>query len=614
MRRSSSLSCAVAVVSALSLASVVRPADPIPEHLAALRLQGPVLIESEPGWTIEQRMREYHVRGVSVAYCSTGTIRWAEGYGFADAQNSAPVTPETLFQAGSISKPVAAAGVMRQVDAGKMVLDRDVNEYLRSWKLPANELTRKRPVTLERILSHSAGLTVHGFPGYGAGMPLPTLPQILDGEPPANTAAVRVDVEPGSKFRYSGGGYTIAQLALADTLGEPFPALLERTVLRPAGMERSSYEQPLPPERLAQAATGYRADGSELPGKRHTYPEMAAAGLWTTPSDLCRFAMSIQRSLRGEEGALLSRAAAERMTTPFSGEAGLGFFMTTQGANVHFGHYGADEGFQAILVASRDRGYAAAVMVNSDNGVQLGDEILRGIAEREGWAGYLPEPQLNLSLPPAERAALVGRYRVNGDEAFDIGLRDGELMGRTVGAPPFALFQVAPDELARRERRTRYNLQRDAAGVTAIQVINPALGDTPEEAVLAPRMAAGERLPSDWLAAGDIAGAVAAYRKLFATSPQDAGVAEGHLNRLGYELAGHQEIAKALAVLELNTELYPDSANTYDSLAEITLASGDRVRALALYRKVLEVLPRDPAVANRELLRSNAEAKIRELS
>jgi CubicO group peptidase (beta-lactamase class C family) len=575
-----------------------------------------VLIEGEPGWTIEQRMRELNVHGVSVAACADGVVRWAEGYGLADVSNRAPVTPETLFQAGSISKPVAAAGVMKQVEAGKLAVDRDVNSYLRSWKLPGNELTKRRPVTLERILSHSAGLTVHGFPGYGPDEALPTLSQVLDGKPPANTAAVRVDIEPGSRYRYSGGGYTIAQLALVDTLGEPFPAILERTVLRPAGMERSTYEQPLPPERVARAAAGYRADGSEVPGKRHVYPEMAAAGLWTTPSDLCRFAMSVQRSLRGEPGSLLSRASAERMTTKFSGDAGLGFFIETRGSEITFGHDGADEGFQALLVASRDHGYAGAVMVNSDNGVRLGVEILRGIAEREGWTGYLPAPLPNLGTSATERAALAGRYRTSGDEAFAIADRDGELVGETPTRPEFTLFQVAPGELARRDRLTRYSFQREGERVESIRVTNPGQGETPAETIVARRMVEGERLPSDWLAAGELDKAVAAYRQLFGAEPKDAGVAEARLNQLGYELAGRKETAKALAVLRLNTELYPDSANTYDSLAEVTLRSGDRTGALELYRKVIEVLPRDKAARPdvRESLRANAEAKIRELS
>lgn len=608
------LALGLGTMAAAGAAAAAAP-DVLPQHLAALRLHGPVLIAGDTGWPLEARMRELEVRGVSVAVCGEDEIRWAESWGVGDLESGAPVTPETLFQAGSISKPVAAAGVLRQVEAGELALDLDVNEYLRSWKLPGNELTRTRPVTLERILSHGAGLTVHGFPGYAVGEAVPTVPQVLDGAPPANTPAVRVDLEPGSRFRYSGGGYTIAQLALTDTLGEPFPELLERTVLRPAGMSHSTYEQPLPPAELARAAAGYRRDGSEVPGKRHTYPEMAAAGLWTTPTDLCRFAMAIQRSRRGEPGALLGRAMAERMTTPMTGEAGLGFFVESHRGEVYFSHGGADEGFQALLIASRDRPFAAAVMVNSDNGIRLAHEIVRGIARRDGWPGYLPEPLPDIPLTGAEVEALTGRYRIHADEAFELVAADGRLEIRSPLGDRATLFQVAPGELARRNRQTRYRVEREGGRVSGLVVTDPAEGDAPEERVAAQRMAEGERLPSDWLAAGEPERAAAAYRRLYAERPDDEAVAESRLNRFGYELAARGEIAQALVVLELNTELYPTSANTYDSLAEITLESGDRERALALYRKVLDVLPLDDTAAadHENRLRANAGAKIREL-
>lgn len=586
----------------------------LPPHLAALRLHGPVRIAGEPAATLEQRMRELDVHGVSVAACANGEIRWAEAYGLADVEAGTPATPKTLFQAGSISKPVAATGVMREVQAGRLALDRDVNTYLKSWKLPGNALTKRHPVTLERILSHSAGLTVHGFPGYAPGAAIPTLPQILDGQPPANTAAVRVDFEPGSRFRYSGGGTTIAQLVLSDMAGQPFPELLDRLVLAPAGMRDSSFEQPLPPGTLERAAAGYRRDGSAVPGKRHIYPEMAAAGLWTTPSDLCRFAMSIQRSLRGEEGALLGKALAERMTTAVSGDAGLGFFVERHGSTVTFGHGGADEGFQAMLLASRDHGYAGAVMVNSDNGVRLAVEILRGIAEREEWNGFLPPPLQLVAMGESDLAALAGRYRIHGDEALEVAVRGNRLFGRTPLAPEFALFPVAGGELARRDVLTRYRIL--SGGDAALEVVEPEEGEDPEERSVAPRMAPGDRLPSDLLAAGDVAGAIDAYRKLFGAAPKDRGVSEDRLNAMGYRLAGEDEAVKALAVLRLNAELYPTSTNTYDSLAEVTLQSGDHAGALALYRKVLEVIPRDRATESglKDRLRANAEAKIRELT
>src|SRR5713226_7121154 len=274
-----SLACALSALAAG--ASETRPRE-----LDRLRLLPPVVLKGEKGYSLEERMRHYKVEAVSVAVIRDFRVLWTEARGFADREAKEPATTRTLFQAGSISKPVTASGVLREVEAGKLLLDRDVNEYLKSWKLPENEFTAKQKVTLERILSHSAGLTVHGFPGYAAGGPVPTVPQLLDGVPPANTAAVRVEFEPGTKWQYSGGGYTIAQLVMTDTLQKSFPELMRELVLAPAGMAHSTYEQPLPPERLGLAAVGYRTNGAPLPGKRHTYPEMAAAGLWTTSEDL----------------------------------------------------------------------------------------------------------------------------------------------------------------------------------------------------------------------------------------------------------------------------------------------------------------------------------------
>ena len=194
-------------------------------------------------------LRQHEVPGASVAVFRDFQIEWARGFGVAHAETRQPVDALTLFQAASISKPVAALAVLRLVQQGRLDLDRDVNEYLSSWKLPANELTRATPVTLRHILSHSGGLGVSGFPGYASGVPVPTVPQLLDGLPPANTEAVRVTVAPGTKFAYSGGGTTILQLVVTDVLKVPFPEAMRRLVLEPVGMRFSTYEQPLP-ERL----------------------------------------------------------------------------------------------------------------------------------------------------------------------------------------------------------------------------------------------------------------------------------------------------------------------------------------------------------------------------
>ena len=346
--------------------------------------------EPIPKWTIAERMAHYKVVGVSVAVIDNYAIHWAKGYGTLAKDNTRPVTTATLFQAGSISKPVAATAALHLVEAGKLSLDEDVNRKLKSWHVPENEFTREQKVTLRRILSHSAGLTVHGFPGYAVDEPLPTLIEILDGKKPANTAPIRVDLVPGSTERYSGGGYTIMQLLLTDVTGERFPQLLKSTVLEKVGMQHSTYQQALPPDWAKNAASGYRPNGEPVQGKWHVYPEMAAAGLWTTASDLAQFTIEIQKSREGRSNRVLSREMTNQMLTRQIDGAGLGLMLGGTDQAPRFSHGGADEGFQAMLLATLDSGKGAVVMANSDNGISLAQEILLSIAAEYGWPDYKP--------------------------------------------------------------------------------------------------------------------------------------------------------------------------------------------------------------------------------
>jgi CubicO group peptidase (beta-lactamase class C family) len=268
----------------------------------------PILIKGEPVAAIElaRRMQFFKTPGVSIAVINNGRIEWARGYGFLEAGGNSPVTPETLFQAASISKPVAAMAVLRLVQENRLNLEEDVNKKLVSWKVPENEFTKERKVTLRGLLSHSASITVSGFNGYSSDKQVPTLLQILNGTTPANSKPIRVDGLLNKEFRYAGGGYIIMQQLLEDVTGKPFPALMQKTILGKLGMTHSSYLQPLPKELWDSAAIGHGTNGEKLKGNWNTYPEMAAAGLWTTPSDLARFAIDIQKSKAGKSDAVLS--------------------------------------------------------------------------------------------------------------------------------------------------------------------------------------------------------------------------------------------------------------------------------------------------------------------
>jgi CubicO group peptidase (beta-lactamase class C family) len=544
-----------------------------------------VQVKGEPAWTIQERMKHYRIPGVSVAVINDYKVEWARGYGVKDVQTNEPVTAETLFQAGSISKPVAAMVALKKVAEGKIALDENINNRLTTWKLPDNEFTAKKKVTLAHLLSHTGGLTVHGFPGYAMGERLPTLPDVLDGKAPANTPAVRVDFEPGTRFRYSGGGVTIGQLAIMDIEKKPYPQIAHDVVLGPLGMTHSTYQQPLPDDWQKRAASGYRMDGKPVEGRFHVYPEMAAAGLWTTPTDLCKFAIEVQLSLAGKSNKVLSKEMAAKMVTPFIPDAppGLGFFVEKHGNAVYFGHGGADEGFRAGLLVNRDKGYGVAVMVNSDNS-QIIDEIFRAVAREYQWEDYLPPPVAVITLDADKLADYEGRFQVYPDLALTVSRRGGKLYAQRSQQEAVELLPTSETEFITTTDDVRYVFVRDAAGhVGAVQV---RFGDG---SLTAPRLAKDALIPYELLMAGRVNEAVEAYKKIKREHPEDAGASEDHLNNLGYGLLQQKKVAEAIAVFKLNVELYPQSWNVYDSLGEAYMVNGEKEMAITNYKKSLEL-------------------------
>lgn len=345
---------------------------------------------------INGQMQQHHVVGLSLAIMQEGMIIKAKGYGTTEKDGTSPVTPDTLFQAGSISKAVAALGALRLVEQGKLSLDEDVNAKLTTWKVPVNTFTGLEKVTLRRILCHSAGLTVHGFPGYAVGQTVPTLVQVLNGTPPANTLPIRVDTIPGRLWRYSGGGYEVMQQLVQDVTGQPFPDFMQTTVLTPLGMTQSTYVQPLPDDMAANAATGYYQDGSAVKGRWHVYPEMAAAGLWTTASDLARFALGIQKSLDGVSNPVISQAMTRQMLTEQKNKDGLGVMLAGNGPTLHFSHDGRNEGFDGLLTAYAHTGQGAVILINGNEDSGMVARIMQEIAKQYQWPAYpIPDVTVN---------------------------------------------------------------------------------------------------------------------------------------------------------------------------------------------------------------------------
>ncbi len=375
--------------------------------LPSVRIKGRTI-----GGKIAERMAHHHVPGVSVAVINDYRIEWAKGYGLADTEAGTPVTTDTLFQAGSVSKPVAAMAAVKLVQDGLLDLDRNVNDQLKSWKVPDNKYTAEHAVDLRGLLSHTAGMTVHGFPGYKVDEPLPSLPDILDGKSPANTAPVRVNKAPGSGFRYAGGGTTVMQQLVIDVTGRPFSEVVRELVLEPLGMAASSYEQPLDEQSQTRAASAHRADGKPIAGRWHVYPEMAAAGLWTTASDVARYVIELQLGHEDKSAKVLKHEMIEQVLTPQGGgPVGLGPFLHHEGQRHEFSHGGRNDGFTCQFVGLLDRGQGVVVMTNSDNGNRVVDEVTNAIAEVYGWPEYLSPAREALTLDEKTLDSFTGKYK-----------------------------------------------------------------------------------------------------------------------------------------------------------------------------------------------------------
>ncbi len=333
---------------------------------------------------VDELMLEHNVPGVSIAVIQDYKIAWTEQYGIKDIETNEPVEEKTLFQAASCSKPVAAMAALKLAEEGKIDLETDVNEELIYWKLPENEFTENNKVTLKQLLSHTGGLTVHGFRGYKPTEDVPTLVEILDGDGPCNSDAIRVDMEPGTKYRYSGGGYTIMQKMLIDVEQKLFPLIMHERVFKHIKMDFSTYEQPLPEALVRFAASGHRSSGVPVRGRRHIYPEMAAAGLWTTPTDLAKFLIEIQLSLQGKSNEVLSKEMAELMITPVDNNYALGLGIRDENGVVSFGHGGSNEGFKCTMNATVN-GNGYVIMTNGDRGPRVYSEIIKHIRELYNW-------------------------------------------------------------------------------------------------------------------------------------------------------------------------------------------------------------------------------------
>jgi CubicO group peptidase (beta-lactamase class C family) len=382
------------------------------------------MMKEQPGYTLKERMAHFHINGLSIAVIHNYRIDWAKGYGWADSAEQRPVTVHTLFQAASISKSLNAVGVLLLAQEGKLDLYADINNYLTSWKFPYDTLSRNKKITVANLLSHTGGLTIHGFPGYSKGDTLPTPEQVLDGKRPANTDAVRSMYEPGLRSEYSGGGTTITMVIVQDITHEPYDRYMKEKVLDPLGMSSSFYTQPAPEAKASLLATAYYINGKEVKGKYHIYPEEAPAGLWTNPTDLARYIIETQLSYEGKSAKVLDQQYTKLRVTPYIDKsAALGVFIDKKGDDLYFQHGGANEGFRSQYYGSLEGGNGVVVMVNSDNGAIM-PEVVNSVATVYGWKDfYKPEYKTFLGMTPSQLQAYEGNYKYRGQRDLRLQFR-----------------------------------------------------------------------------------------------------------------------------------------------------------------------------------------------
>jgi CubicO group peptidase (beta-lactamase class C family) len=329
------------------------------------------------GTTMLERMDKWNIPGVSFTIIQNGEIKASYTYGRKKRFRKDPVTVKTMFQAASISKSIFATAVMRLSEQGVLDLDANINRYLKEYHVPTFD-GKEHDITLRMILSHTAGLNIHGFPGYQHGQKVPTIQQIIEGKRPANTDELFLYKEPGKDFSYSGGGYVLAQKIVCDVLNRDFEDIMQEIVLQPFGMKNSTYLQPLPKDMEADIAFGIDYYDLQIKNGYCIMPELSAAGLWTTPYDLATYGIEMIKALKGDS-KIIKKETVQAMINPVTPSYGLGFAIEEKNGMKCFGHRGSNSGFHSGMSFFPLSGNGVAVMVNADRGEPLVTLLMEAI-------------------------------------------------------------------------------------------------------------------------------------------------------------------------------------------------------------------------------------------
>jgi CubicO group peptidase (beta-lactamase class C family) len=553
-------------------------------------LMPPVPVRGFKTWSIEERMKYHKILGMSVAVIHNFKVEWAKAYGWADTARKVRMTTETMLSAGSISKMVMAAGALRMVQDGKLALDQPINNYLTSWKLGENDFTKKTPVTLRMLLSHTAGTSQSAYFGFEANTPkLPSIVEILDGRSPDGTRRVGVVKAPNTGFQYSGGGSLVAQLAMMDTRQQSFETLMRQLVFDKLGMNGATFEQPLTEKYAQRASWGYQ-DVTWYKGTPYVYPQQAAAGLYATPTDLAKFIIDIQNAYRGK-GKILNQTMAREMMKAqavFSEgnmtkeEVAVGPFLLQRPDNKedkgkYFYFDGANAGFIASAMGNLTEGYGVVVMVNSGNDYNgLCKEVRRAVAKEYGWYNFMPEEIQPIALDEATLDSYTGRYRKDENEIMYVSREGDHLKIRYNQGQDAYTFAVAKDTVVLTDYNIKAWFKRDASGrVVGFQ--------NQYQSQAMPRMKDDEFSIQELLNLRRFDEAKVLLRNTAATEDQ--------ITYLAYERSKDFEAAKA--ILEVAEERFPKSAMVLANFAKLYLLQNNRPKALEYGERALKLAPFD---------------------
>lgn len=551
-----------------------------------------VPVKDFKGWNILDRMKYYGVPGVSIAVIKDYKIDWAKGYGFADTIQKIPVTTETMFSAGSISKFLMSITALKMVENGQMELDRPINNYLTSWKIAENEFTQKTPVTLRMLLSHSSGTSQSSYFGFTPNEPLPSIVEILSGAKIAGTRGVVVNSEPNKEFRYSGGGSMIAQMALMDVSKLSFANLTKEALFDKLGMANSTFEQPVPLKYKKQSAWAY-SNASWFKGMPYVYPQQAAAGLYTTPTDLAKIFIDVQKSYLGK-GKILGQSMTKQMLTPqkivsdgaYKENIGIGPFLIQRTDNknpngVYFEFTGVNAGFLAYGIASVTGGNGVIIMLNSGDDVNgLGKEIRRAIAKVYNWNNFLPEEIEPMKLGDQALNKLSGRYRMGTDEVLYLRKENDYLVENINEGNNIYCFPISKDTIVFTDYNIKAGFKFNQNGeVVSLQNVYQ------EKPMLI--MRDDEFSPSEYLKMKNYVEAKKAYSAMKMNEYQITYLAYDLMNKKALDL----EAVKT--ILDIALDQHPNSSIVYSRLGDYYLKLKDKQNAIKNYTRAIGIDPSD---------------------